>query len=154
MSKLVAEEPLALPPGHSTEQREAEAEILDLLGRRLGAALTPRRIVLANGSHVEIDGASEAPPLLCEAWAHQGRPKAAQRHKVLADAFKLEFLGQLQSPRPRLILCFADPEAAQPFQGRTWPAQALRELKIDIEVVDIPSELREGICHAQQRQRR
>ncbi len=148
------EEDLTLPPGDSTTQREAEAVILAILGERLGAKLTPTRIQLADQTRVEVDGASEDPPILCEAWAHQGPPKSAQRNKVLTDALKLAFVGSLRTPRPRLVLALSDLEAAKPFTGKSWYAHALRELGIEVMVVELPADLRERIRQAQVKQYR
>lgn len=53
--------------------------------------------------------------VLVERWAHQGSPKADQRHNVLADAFKLTWISSTIYPRPRLFLCLSDPAAAAPF---------------------------------------
>ena len=150
----VAAESLALPAGDSTTQREAEAVILAALGKQIGVALVPTRIILADKARVEVDGVSNDPPVLCEAWAHQGAPKSAQRNKVLTDALKLAFVGSLREARPRLILAFSDAAAAQPFRGQSWYAHALRELSIEIVVVEIPDDLRERIRQAQVRQYR
>jgi hypothetical protein len=46
-------------------------------------------------------------------WAHQGPPKSAQKHKVLADAFKLAWIATTVYPRPQLILCLSDPLATR-----------------------------------------
>ncbi|MGH7608578.1 MAG: hypothetical protein ACREOD_01345 [Candidatus Dormibacteria bacterium] len=149
MAEVVGEERLALPPGDSSAQRLAESEILAALGVRLGVPLSPRRITLASGAYVEIDGVSDDPEILCEAWAHQGAPKAAQRDKVLADAFKLAFLRRVRSPGARLVLCFVDALAVKPFIGSSWYADALRDLHIQVECVDLPDEVRELIRQAQ-----
>lgn len=84
-----------LPPGDSREQREAEALMLVALGSTIGAELVPRRIARPSGGHVEVDGVLDDPPILCEAWAHQGRPKGGQRMKPLTDPFKLIFVERL-----------------------------------------------------------
>jgi hypothetical protein len=58
------------------------------------------------------------------------------------------------SLRPRLILSFADPDAARPFtsSGRTWYAGALRESHIEVLVVQLTEDAREQIRQAQIRQ--
>jgi len=53
---IAAEEPLSQPPGDSVEQRVAEAGIIRALGDEIGAHLEPRRIVLIDGTRVEVDG--------------------------------------------------------------------------------------------------
>lgn len=144
------------PPGDSATQRQAEAVLIAGLGYRLGAHLAPRRIFMTDGTRVEVDGVCDDPPILSEAWAHHGPPKPAQRNKVLADALKLVALGRLRTPRPRLILCFADADAARPFTSpaQTWYAEALREFQVEVQVVALPDDVREQIRHAQTRQYR
>ena len=93
-----------------------------------------------------------------ERWGppDKGAPKAAQRHKVLADAFKLTWIATTIYPRPKLILCLSDPQAAAPFlpTSRSWAAQALQDLGIVVTVVDIPEDVRLRIQEAQKRQYR
>jgi len=151
---IAAEEPLSQPPGDSVEQRVAEAGIIRALGDEIGAHLEPRRIVLIDGTRVEVDGVSDEPAVLVDAWAHQGPPKGAQRNKVLADALKLVLVGGVWANRPRLILCFADAAAARPFTSpaRTWYAPALRECRIEVHVVSVPKHVRAAIRQAQIRQ--
>ena len=151
---IVEEVELALPPGDSRTQREAEVVILGAVAQQLGVDLAPKRIYLADRTYVEIDGVSDEPAVLCEVWAHQGAPKSAQRNKVIADAFKISFVGGLQQPRPRLILAFADPAAAQQFLGRSWYAHALKALGIEVIVIAISADLRSRIVEAQARQYR
>ena len=151
---IVREEELALPPGDSRTQREAEVVILAALAHQLGVDLAPKRMYLADRTYVEIDGVSDEPPVLCEVWAHQGGPKSAQRNKVIADAFKISFVGGLHQPRPRLILAFSDPAAAKPFSGRSWYAHALQALGIEVIVIEISADLRSRIVEAQARQYR
>jgi hypothetical protein len=144
------------PPGHSREQREAERVMLDLLGLQLGVALEPTRIDVADGTRVEVDGVDADRTVLVECWAHQGPPKVAQKHKVLADTLKLTWVATKIEPRPRLYLCLADPLAAKPFlpMSKSWAAHALRDLGVIIAVVDLPCEVRDGVRSAQQRQYR
>jgi hypothetical protein len=145
-------EPLPAPPGDSREQRDAEAVMVALLADQLGVPLAPRRIALGDGRRVEIDGASEDLTVLCEAWAHQGAPKAAQRNKVLTDAFKLAFIGKAIDGSPRLILLLSDDAAAAPFRGRSWYAAALAAFGVEDAVVELPSDVRERVKAAQVRQ--
>lgn len=145
------------PPaaGDSREQRHAERVMLDLLGERMGVVLKPRRIPLEEGVRVEIDGADDELSILVEAWAHQGPPKVAQKHKVLADALKLLHVAARLPVAPRLVLCLCDPEAAHHFTtARSWAAHALRAFAIDIAVVELPADLKAAVRAAQQRQYR
>jgi hypothetical protein len=145
-----------LPPGNSREQRDAERAMLDLLSQQLGQELNPATLTVPSGERVEVDGADAELSVLVECWAHQGPPKSAQRHKVLADAFKLSWISTTIYPRPRLILCLSDPLAAAPFVpgARSWAARALQDLGLIISVVDLPAGLREDLLRAQRRQYR
>ena len=64
--------------------------MLNLLATQLGRALKPATITVPSGARAELDGADADRSVLVECWGHQGTPKAAQRHKVLSDAFKLD----------------------------------------------------------------
>jgi hypothetical protein len=145
-----------LPPGHSGEQRAAERVMLTVLGIQLGVNLEPARIVIPSGARVEVDGADASRSVLVECWAHQGPPKVAQRHKVLADALKLMWIATTIYPRPRLVLCLSDPLAARPFvaPAKSWAAAALKDLGITVVVVDLPDDVRDKVRAAQKRQYR
>lgn len=145
------------PPaaGDSREQRHAEQIMLRLLGARYGVTLAPRRILLDDGIRVEVDGADPGRTILVEAWAHQGPPKAAQKHKVLADVLKLLHVATTLPVAPRLVLCLSDVEAARHFtSARSWAAHALRGFAIEIAVVELPADIKAAVLAAQQRQYR
>jgi hypothetical protein len=82
---------------------------------------------------------------------HPGPPKSAQRHKVLADAFKLAWTATTICPRPQLILCLSYPLAAAPFlpSARSWAARALQDHGITVSVVSLPDNLRQHLLEAQ-----
>jgi len=146
----------AVPAGDSAEQRGAERVMLDLLGSRLGFELNPAAITVPSGERVQVDGADGSRTVLVECWAHQGPPKSAQKHKVLADAFKLAWIATTIYPRPQLILCLSDPLAAGPFLpgARSWASRALQDHLITVSVVTLPDELRQRLVDAQRRQYR
>jgi hypothetical protein len=145
-----------VPAGDSGEQRAAERVMLDLLGAQLGRQLNPTVITVPSGEHVQVDGADASRTVLAECWAHQGPPKSVQRHKVLADAFKLAWIATTIYPRPQLILCLSDPSAAAPFLpgARSWAARALQDHAITVRVVSLPDDLRQRLLDAQRRQYR
>jgi hypothetical protein len=144
-------EPLA---GSSQEQRAAETTMLELLGRDLGVTFEKRRLVADGGAWAEVDGYSADPPVLVEAWAHQGPPKSAQKAKVLTDALKLAWAEATFSPGARKILLFSDEAAAARFRpGRTtWSGAALTHFAVEIHVVELPEEMRTAVRRAQERQ--
>ena len=102
MSNAAASRPLEYGAPISLEK--AKAVMVALLADELGLPLAPRRIDLANGRRVEIDAATEDLSVLVEALAHQRPPEAAQRNKVVTDAFKLAFVARVLGTEPRLIL--------------------------------------------------
>jgi hypothetical protein len=138
-------------PLDSAEMREVESSMIAELGRRLGMRLSPRSFVLPEGGRVVVDAASGDAQFLSEAWAYQGPPRAAQRNEVVAAAFKLHFLAQVLGGDRRLALLFGDAQAAAPFRGSKWFAQALRLLGIEIHVVDLPEDLRRRVIATQER---
>jgi hypothetical protein len=134
-----------LPAGVSPEQRTAERAMLDVLGERLDVRLDPTRLTTSSGLDVEVDGVDLDRRVLVECWAHQGPPKGVQRQKILTDALKLTWIAAAMRPRPQqIILCMSDPEAAAPFQpvAGSWSSQALSDLGITVEVVELPIDLR------------
>ncbi len=66
-------------PGDSAEQRAAEAILLDALAAKLGLTFSHGRRLLPDGTRVELDAICDDPPVLVEAWSHQGPPKSAQK---------------------------------------------------------------------------
>lgn len=130
--------------------------MLDLLGAQLGRELNPDTITVPSGERVEVDGADAGRTVLAECWAHQGPPKSAQKHKVLADAFKLAWIGTTIYPRPQLILCLSDPLAAAPFLpgARSWASRALQDNRIEVRIVSLPDDLRHRLLEAQHHQYR
>jgi hypothetical protein len=155
MSVRKARSEILRSPGDSLEQQEAEELLIKLLGERLDLTLAKKRFPLPEGGWLEVDGVSESPAVLCEAWAHIGMPKSAQKNKVMADALKLRFAATLcDVPPERLLLVLADKEAASHFTGKSWMAQALRANRIEIDLVELPEATREAIRKAQARQYR
>ena len=95
---------------------------------------------------------SESPLVLCEAWAHYGKPKSAQKNKVMTDATKLIVAAKLCRSTRRLILLFGDERAAMHFKGRSWMAQLLHASGVEVHIVELPESVRNGILLAQKRQ--
>ena len=140
-------------PSDSSEQRRAEVALIAGLSKELGVSLQKRELHLTTCA-IQIDGYSENPPIMCEAWAHRGKPKGGQPHKVLTDAFKLLFADTVLGKIHRKILVFADEAARKPFVEDKWQAQCLKHFGFETYVVSLPEEQLERIKKAQERQRR
>lgn len=138
-------------PGDSAEQREAEALLIAGMSKRLGVSLAKDRLELPNGGWMELDGVSDVPPVLCEAWAHLGPAKGGQKHKLLADALKLLYASQF-FPGARKIIVLADKDAARHLQGRGWMAGVLKAFRIEVRTVSLPKTIRAKVQAAQRRQ--
>ena len=144
--------PINRSAGDSLEQRQAEEVLVARLAERLGLQLRKRRLGLPEGGSLEINGVCDIPAILCEAWAHQGKPKSAQKNKVMADELKMLYAKQFAPGRVRMILLFGGQEAASHFLAKSWMAQALRSHYIEIHVVRLPENIRKSIRKAQKRQ--
>jgi len=143
-----------LSPGDSRVQRNAELAMVAWLETELGCELNPKRIDFHDGSWLVLDAFCSRPLVICEAWAHQGPPKSAQKMKIMNDAMKLLAARRVVGEHARAILLFGDDEAASRFGRKTWHATALVESRIEIMVARLPDELRADIRIAQTRQYR
>jgi len=124
------------------------------LETQLECTLKPKRIMLSEAVRLELDGYSDDPLIVCEAWAHQGTPKAAQKYKVMNDAMKMVLARSILGDQGRAILLFADDLAAKHFRGNTWQAAALKANRIEIFVAALPESLKTDIKAAQRLQYR
>jgi hypothetical protein len=78
------------------------------------------------------------------------RRRRAQKAKVINDAMKLLASARLfPHPRPRMILLFADQEAARQFSDGTWRAAALSQAGIEVMVAPLDDAVRARIRAAQ-----
>lgn len=137
-------------PSGSPEHSAAEALILDALGVELGIELRQGAEVSIGTASVRPDGVDEGRSIFVEVSAHVGKLKGGQRHKVSTDALKQPAIRDAH-PNARLILAFADEEAAASVSG--WKSEMLRRNAIEIRAVDLGPDERAKIEAAQRRQR-
>jgi hypothetical protein len=135
----------------SHEQRSAEPLIRERVSAAVGVELTPRSLRLDGGARVDVNGVAPDESVLVEIFAHQGRLKGAQFHKVAQDALKLITLKRSRSDC-RLIIAFGDPDAAACVSAGSWLAEALRTWEIEVFVADLDDDVRAGLRCAQDRQ--
>jgi hypothetical protein len=138
-------------PSDSQEQRSAEALILQAVSASVGVELAPRSLRLDGGARADVDGAAPDESVLVEVFAHQGRLKGAQFHKVARDALKLITLGRTR-PGSKLIIAFGDSDAAACVNTKSWLAESLRTWGVEVLAVDLDEEVRAGLRSAQARQ--
>ena len=146
--------PAAGTSGHASdshEQRLAEPLILASVGKELRVELAPRSLRLEHGARVDVDGVAPDESVLVEVFAHQGRLRGGQFHKVARDALKLITLKRTR-PAAQLVLAFGDPDAAACVTGTSWLAEALRAWEVAVLVAELDKEIRAGLRAAQVRQ--
>lgn len=143
-----------MQPGVSQEQQEAEKWLIDRLSKQLGVHLAKKRLNPIGRSWLELDGYSKNPLIVCEAWAHVGLPKSAQKNKVMADAFKLLYARDFLKENGRCILLFGDEQAASHFQHNSWNAKCLESHGMEVKIIRFTSEWKNRVLKAQERQRR
>lgn len=135
----------------SAVQREAEIEILDGIGGRLGKRLSKQRLDLPGGAWVEVDGVASDLSVLVEAFAHQGPMKGGQKRKVALDVLKLITLRRVY-PDAELVLAFSDEAAMNSVTG--WMAEAIEAWMIHRMVAPLDADLRSRLVKVQARQYR
>lgn len=140
-------------PSDSTPQQRAEPVIVHEAGRKLGCTLRKERIAMKEGPPLEVDGYSESARVLCEAFAHLGKPQGGQLQKPLADALKLLLAERLLGGKWSKVLAFADEEAARSFTKGSWRGRALEAVGVRVVVVSLSRADRVRLRKAQKRQR-
>jgi hypothetical protein len=149
----VASDEIAAPPPHPSDARvqiTAEAVILGALSETLGRPLSQGVVVLMDVSKSGPTASMRTARSSSRSFAHVGKLRGGQRHKVSTDALKLLALHAVY-PEAQLILAFADGEAAASVSG--WKAKTLAANGIEIRVVDLAPAERAKIEAAQTRQR-
>lgn len=137
-------------PSDSEAQIVAEATILDALGKALGVSLSQGAEVSLGNSRVRPDGVAGDDSIFVEVFAHIGKLRGGQMHKVSTDALKLLAIRDVH-PAARLILAFADRAAAESVSG--WKAETLAANGIELRTVDLDPAERATIEAAQMRQK-
>lgn len=138
-------------PSDSDDQRRAEKFILTALTAQLGVELEPRSLLLKGGSRVDIDGVAPDESVFVEVYAHQGRLKGGQFHKVARDALKLITLKRGR-PKARLIMVLGDQDAVACVTANSWLAEALRIWGVEVFAADMDDGLRDSLRATQARQ--
>ena len=136
----------------SSEQQTAETFMLKSLEQKLGlnfdsGATLPIEI------GVKPDAIDPINKVIVEVYARVGEVKGGQLHKIKGDILKLALIEKKLGNGWRKILCFASDEAAKYVQGKSWVAEAAKAFNVEIQVVNLPLELRNDVVSAQKRQR-
>ncbi|WP_372593430.1 hypothetical protein [Actinotalea sp.] len=132
MTSLPPRGPDPRPSGSSDEA------VLAALSTHLGVPLAPRTFTVRGDVRVGVDGAdaaSDAPPrFLVTVNGGSGQLKSLQRNRVIADAFKLDWLRGVLAPGARAVLAVSEPYGRL-FVAGAWLPVAVRERGIEVAVV-------------------
>ncbi len=137
----------------SEEQRLAEPFLLQALNKKLSLNLTPANFTLNDGIKVQLDGLDEEHNAVCEVYARIGELKGSQPDKIASDILKMHFYEIFKGGRVRKIMCFSDAAASRKLMGRSWLAGAAKALGVEIQIIELPTEIRERVIAAQSRQK-
>ena len=137
----------------SHEQREIEryvfAEVEDLL--RVSLQRNPK-VFLTEGVHIEPDFYSKEAKIVGEIFAHHGKTKGGQNHKVAQDILKMLLLEKTEGITYRKLLVVCDKQMEKALTGKSALAESIRQFGINLLCVELPEELRDKILDAQNRQ--
>lgn len=140
-------------PSDSSEQQSVEKAVLDEINRQFEWGLAPKRLKLSKTVHVQLDGLDENNKVLCEIYAHIGKPKGSQPDKVASDLLKMKLVEQTKGGSWKKNLCFVDDETAKHFQGKSWLAECIKQMEVKIHVVTLPEEVMRNLLAVQSRQK-
>jgi hypothetical protein len=125
------------PVGRGHDPIAAEPLMVAWLVGWLGVTLAPRSVPLPNGGRLDIDAASDDPPIVCAAWVHQGDPGSAGTG-LITEAFKLVVAGRLLGDHYRLILLVCCKDAARHiWAGHSWQTPAIAAAGIELTVAEL-----------------
>jgi hypothetical protein len=137
----------------SAEQRTAENFALEAIGRKLGVELLPRKLQLADGSCVEIDGGTEGPPtIFAEVYAHQGRLKGSQPTSFSPTPSSSSPPGSWRFRAGTPASCSCSLTTIPPGLRTGWRKAALAAMEVEVHVVALSPEIAASVRVAQKRQ--
>ncbi|GAA2054455.1 hypothetical protein GCM10009820_13660 [Leifsonia soli] len=110
-----------------------ERLMLSALSERLGTALRPRVLLLADGVRVEVEGMDAAGAIVAQLVANQGSYKPSYRNKVMADMFKLLWL-RTAAPQVERAVLVVSTVTVRALNG--WVAVAAADLGVEVYVFD------------------
>ncbi|SEB10909.1 hypothetical protein [Leifsonia sp. 21MFCrub1.1] len=110
-----------------------ERLMLSALSERLGTALRPRVLLLADGVRVEVEGMDAAGTVVAQLVANQGSYKPSYRNKVMADMFKLLWL-RTAAPQVERAVLVVSTVTVRALNG--WVAVAAADLGVEVYVFD------------------
>lgn len=137
----------------SNEQQEIEKYVFAKLEAMLQVSLQNNpKIYLADGVHIEPDFYSEEETVVGEIFAHHGKLKVGQSHKVAQDILKMLLLEKMRGRTYRKYLVVCDGEIEKALTGKSALAESIRQFEVELICIALPEDLRNKILIAQNRQ--
>ena len=137
----------------SHEQREIEIYVFKKLEEMLQVSLQSNpKVILTEGVHIEPDFYSEEEKIVGEIFAHHGKLKVGQSHKVAQDILKMLLLDKMQGVTYRKYLVVCDKEIERALTGKSALAESIRQFDVQLVCIVLPEDLRDKILAAQNRQ--
>ena len=137
----------------SHEQREIERYVFAEMEDMLQVSLQNNpKVFLAEGVHIEPDFYSKEEKIVGEIFAHHGKTKGGQNHKVAQDILKMLLLEKMQGITYRKFLVICDKQMEKVLTGKSALAESIRQFDVQLLCVELPEELSDRILNAQRRQ--
>lgn len=137
----------------STEQQVAEIYLGDMAEEWLGCELDRgAKIWIADGVHIKPDLFSERENIICEVYAHIGKLKVGQQHKISQDILKMILLDKCTGKTYRKLIIIADEKVENQLKGLSFIAESIRRFGIEIKRIELPEDIKKSVCQAQKRQ--
>ncbi len=108
-------------------------------------------------SGIQLDGFSDdkklSEPICVEIWAHQGKAKGGQPHKVMKDMCKLLLAERLLGEPCQKYIVVSDGEALSFLSGKSWMGDFAKRFGIKFWITEISDKAKQEIKDVQERQK-
>jgi hypothetical protein len=118
------------------KRERTEAEMLRNFGQHLGARLNPKSLPLPGGGHMEIDGFSMSPAVLCQVHTEIGPVTAEQERVAIFDILKLNYAANILGNTARRVLLFRDKATARLLCSTPEVADQLGDSGIEVCAIE------------------
>ena len=96
---------------------------------------------------------SDKEKVIGEIFAHIGKLKPAQSHKICADILKMMLFEKANNVELRKMIVVCSDAIEEQLTGNSYVSEAIRQFGIEPVRIDIDPELRESLLWTQERQR-
>ena len=147
---------MSIHKSSTLEQMQAEEHIFALTEQKLGFSLKKNpKIYLSDSvySYIQPDFFSEEEKVIGEIFAHIGKPKVGQKHKIANDILKMLLFEEKQSEKYRKMIVVCDMEMYQYLHGESFLAESIRCFEVTVVYIEVDEKTQRDIALAQKRQK-